>query len=927
MLLEDTATPAIEDRKITSSDLLTSLVKKAALSDHILKELQTEESIQISLLNQIKTGEGDIEKRILQVAQKNKDAFFSKRKEYIANYFLTYDLNEIQFNQKKITIDQNRLEKFLKQRPHLFLIPPTKLHQVIKKELASALEKDFNTYDSLKNRNFPIYSNPFQIVELKLHKPSDVISKTLDYLGSLSLTKTDKSLIGIIKKKYVQAMIGNTKKILKASNAITMFFRKNIDNSEQKTRLFNYLIEHFWRIQVGRPEYMEGAINTEDGSQEDDYLTFPEKGDEILRKEGFYPISKVFREKYASKIELVSHIAWSTLRAQIFQRENKPREICTPLPKRRKEGYWIVVETDINKDNAFKKIHIPWEKIGDSEATYEEFLAHVLQELENHDQKHELVGPETDKDIENELKKDILYDSKKNRENRKNVDNFYDADLRISINPTSKEATRTKRAFSNIKLNPVGSRTPTTININLQKIGSEFQTTDLTAVYAHALIDGKETEEELDFILDEVSGFNDLIRSHLIKLEKIKNENPELHNIITILLTEDDISEAIKQITSSLQTIDNDIAKQTITTLLKFDYIKKLRSYLKIQKRIAVREQNNEKTLKKVQTTVAIGAGGEQNPRKAISMRVLDTEEMNRIRDGQPKKEKSAQGVKAYEIKLGTNIKDKKDTTISNLYTNYSSGGEIHKRIKEKYGVLLNPYIIFNWALMLTLDINHVDFLDKDGAGLTPIPQKIPEELKLLLTAAKETQDLKPNYILAVMDYVNEFNDLRFKQTRRQGIDENGYVQIGAGISEVSKAAVGFMRKQVTGLAKRLLPKSNAFVNETFLVSFMTKPRTVINQENPGRHETRGFGTAADTVYSKFGGIGITNFGSSKEGVGWRGVLRVGKTDLIKAKFDTDPNNPLSDEQLEEKFSKELLKNIEALNQLFEKIYTTLVQM
>jgi hypothetical protein len=743
-------------------------------------------------------------------AQEKKRQFLSNP-EKVDQFFLTHGLYNIQAEGIKITINEERFRTFLDTNPQLFLTPENQLPNAIHKELQIALKEDLELYESTKDHYLPILDKEkgFKIIEVILHDPATLISDVLKYIGELVQSKSKRSVFGYANRVFNKVFMGPTTQIVKMTNAINNYRNEHVDSYNSAVKLFNYTIERFWSIQKGEPTYMEGGFDL-DGEPEDDYWSFPNLGDEEIRKNGRYPISNKLNEQFDSIIEEIALTTWAALKKQIFDRG--PDKNTVPLPKRPNEGYWMVLPLSITKNSGYKKINIPWKKIDANGATYEDFLDYFLNALSNN-KMVPLHGPQTNEEIKHEHSKDILFDSDLHKMNRKDLANFFDADLRINIEEATVEGTRITRIFHELDSNPVGTRTPTVISLTNYKNNQQTAAADMTVTYAHAPIDGKQAKEEID---------------EIISLIKKENRNR---------ITNPDLREKVENFNTNP------------TTLAEF---------------------------------------GEEKLIKAIS----DDTTAESVEDSLSK-ERRGKGVQSYEMRIGTDIKDKeKESTVTKIYQEYSKNGEIYEALKNKYDTIINPYIILDWALMISLGIDHVHFLEKDGAGLSPVPQELPYALVELIKIVSRDDDKNLGFSFferrsikrlstQIVKSINRFNHARFNMTRKSKIDKYGRIKIGAGPIETLEAAAGPLRDQLSKIASVFIRSSNDIVNKSVLVSVMTKTKKEIENASTLHTpvDTKGFGTSTNSIY--IAGIGVTNFGNH----GWRIVNRADKVDLVRKKF------------------------------------------
>lgn len=371
----------------------------------------------------------------------------------------------------------------------------------LRKKIEEALLSDVETYQQFRRTKLPIFSfeSHFKILELDFVGPGQAIREALKHIAFMNKVRTQTKKSGSL-PPHKRVFFAATEMMLRASRRVTRFFEED-DETDSQTKEnalkgFLYLVEQFWAHQVSRPKYNKGLRG------EDDYWSFPNKGDAEMRKSGFYPISvrtSPDTHRYRTTQEAVAATVWATLRQQVQGREKMLQQgkSLRQLPRRRKEGYWVVVETDPKSDALFQKIHIPYDVLLGDEADFQSFYRHFLKQL--HDQKVTVTGPQSYEETTQLAEEEVYYDSSTHKYNRAQSDNFADADLRVVVDELSSDSTKIPHYFRKPKYNPCGTRTPTVavISVAPEAISKgEVIVGSFTTLNAHAPIDGKEADAE-----------------------------------------------------------------------------------------------------------------------------------------------------------------------------------------------------------------------------------------------------------------------------------------------------------------------------------------------------------------------------------------------------------------------------------------------
>lgn len=428
-------------------------------------------------------------------------------KELFQHQPLKFDI-KVGSKTQEITLQLDRVVTFFSKpenKKYLLAIKvnPDLAAKKLKEKIEAALERDVQTFLQLRRTELPIFyfESHFEILELELTNPGTAIQEALEYIMEMHRARTEragKKHLPLHKRLFYRT----TSLLLNASHRLTRYFKPETESGadEAAIKVFLKLVERFWINQVGRPKYNKGIGDA------DDYWTFPKQGDEVLRKKGFYPLSirpNPEKHQYRNNHETVATAIWSTLREQILNRQKavKRGESVTPLPIRKQEGYWVVVESDPRSNKYFRKIHIPHEVLLGENANFIDFYHHYLTEITTN-RAPLISGPESYQAVNEQIDEDVFYDSNEHKKNRRNPDNFEDADLRIAIDTLGSGSTKITRYFQEPKYNPMGTRTPTVLVLSVFRNGSSIG--QATTINAHAPVDGKRAEEELKKIMKEM---------------------------------------------------------------------------------------------------------------------------------------------------------------------------------------------------------------------------------------------------------------------------------------------------------------------------------------------------------------------------------------------------------------------------------------
>lgn len=726
-----------------------------------------------------------------------------------------HGLYNISLGKDIYNLDNHQITRFLKRKPaYLFGESQTAIATKLKEELILALAEDIRTYDGMSNQALPIFNNEkFNLVEAEIQNPYELIDRSLKHIRELLISMNGFSINELLLQPVTKGMLGTG-----------TWLQEQRYSSKVAQETFNYLIERFWPDHVGRFTIKKGKPG------QDESLIELAKPDKVIDQEGYFPVNKAVNKDFSDRLHCFGATAWSTLRTQIItRREDYDNGVSvSPLPQRKKEGYWVVIEDSLDDAHIFRKLRIPWDIIAGPEANFEDFFkyfemaynaAFVVEDLQTQDR------------IEQLLKQDISYDSPEHKNNRKDFLNVVDADLRITIDKLSPRNKGVKHLLNNPVYNPVGSRTPTVISL-----------------MALPLNDSKNEKIKLRYV--------NQISSHRFA-DGAYIEGSELNNIIAGIIS------------------DLNIVPNEKRTTLDFP--------------VYLEPEDIE-----VSTT-----------KFPVYEIMLGSEELGR----------NKQIDLAYA------------NTMKQLYDICRPESMTYQYYLKEYGIRLNIYSLFNMALLDALGIKHAHFLEKDGDSITPVPVVLPLEMaKLIKTIRKHRTNITETFYSfggskSEMNYgpqyvekntftdekANEVNlkkiakglqlfaDGRYKHAKRQKIGKNGKYKIGAGDIEVLSVAAGPGRSFLSGVASFSIPGADEIVTDSLLISCLTK----------SSEETRSFGSALDSIYKKWGSIGVSNLTDSA----WRIVFRSGEENLLRKKFDPK-NTGKSDTELEQLFKEQLQNSL-----------------
>jgi hypothetical protein len=716
-------------------------------------------------------------------------------------------------------LDSHRVVAYLKKNTHVLAgSNELQIATKAKEALQNALQEDIEKLDSMADQALPIFNKEkFNLIEAEHHDPFELIKRSLDHI---------KELVKVMKgsSRREDLLMPTTRKMLGTGTWLQGFLK----STEGAKQAFNQLVEHFWPYHVGRFILRK---NQENDDEEWFELAQPDKA---IDKKGFFPVNKLVDKNFSDRLHCVGAVAWATLRTQIIDRREDYQAgvSVSPLPERKTEGYWVVVENDLDDNSSFRKIHVPWEVVAGPEASFESFYRHFEQAFNESPPIDDLTQAAR---VESLLAEDIDYDSPQHKQNRQDLTNVVDADVRILIDKLTAKKKGVKHLLTSPVANPVGSRTPTVVSLMVLPLpdqkGEAVNLKSVTEISSHRVADGSYLEnKELARIVKGIRS-GETTRNPVnsrMTLEMPAIRDPSEQGSVEVKLDEEKIGQAYE---ISLGKEVKDFGDE-------------------------LEDDNNHESLGKITNVDKLAEAVNKQYAGVIDSLYSQCRKGGILYDSFKKE---------FGIRLNVH-------TIFTMALMHTLGIQ-HAHFLEKDGDSITPVPAVLPSELKRLIVmleksrlnEEVTYFSQGGSKTDINTKTYNEENEITI---EKILGIDLNNIAQGFEL---FSKGRFEFARRPKLKKNGRYQIGAGPIEVLKVAAGPARNFLTWLAKFTIPHANGIVTDSLLISCLT---------NSGSG-TRSFGSAIDSVYENQGSVAVSDFAENA----WRVVIRAGLTDLVKQKY------------------------------------------